>query len=518
MAHFDDSFYLSADRFFEEHKGYGLTYDDVSLATCYSNILPKETSLETTLSESLTLPIPILSSDMDTVTEAGMAIALARHGGMGLIHYNLPEEQQVAEVARVKNNIHGLIQDPIKVSPDLYIADVLDKVAQKNYRFRTFPVVDENNVLLGLLAGRVVKERYRNKTVREAMTPRDQVFTITEEEITKDPILAADQFFNEHMGIHKLLVVDREDHLKGLFTISDVERIVEEQRTGLKPARDSKFRLVCGAAISAPRTSSGGLDTTRIINQASALIHEGVDALVVSTAHAHTIGVGETVKLLRTEFPDITLIAGNVTSAAAVEFLAEAGANAVKIGQGPGSACTTRVVAGVGCPQLTALYLASKASTKKKVHILADGGISKSADIVKALTLSEAVVCGNLFAGCKEAPGEILEINGKFYKRYRGMASLGAMKAGSAARYGHDKKDVHRKAAAEGVEALKEASEPIDCVITQLVGGLRSGMGYLGANTLSELKDKARYIRVTPAGQKESAPHNIIEVKETTTN
>lgn len=518
MAHFDDSFYLPADRFFEKHHGYGLTYDDISLATCYSEILPKDAILETRLSESLKLPIPILSSDMDTVTEAIMAIALALNGGMGLIHYNLPEKQQIAEVARVKNNIHGLIQDPIKVSPELYIADVLDKIAQKNYRFRTFPVVNENNILLGLLAGRVVKERYRHKTVFEAMTPREQVFTITEKEITQDPIAVADHFFNEHIGIHKLLVVDDKDYLKGLFTISDVERIIEERRTGLKPARDEKFRLVCGAAISSPRTSSGDLDQSRIINHAGTLIEEGVDALVVSTAHAHTIGVGETVKLLRAEFPNITLIAGNVTSAAGVEFLANAGANTIKIGQGPGSACTTRVVAGVGCPQLTALYLASKAASKKNVAILADGGISKSADIVKALTLADAVVCGNLFAGCKEAPGEVLEINGKLYKRYRGMASLGAMKAGSAARYGHDKKDVHRKVAAEGVEALKEASEPIDRVVAQLVGGLRSGMGYLGAETLSALKSKARYIRVTSAGRKESAPHDIIEVKEALTS
>jgi IMP dehydrogenase len=245
-----------------------------------------------------------------------------------------------------------------------------------------------------------------------------------------------------------------------------------------------------------------------------ALVERGIDVIAVSTAHGHSAGVGQTVRLIRETFADLPIIAGNVTSGAAVEFLAQCGANAIKVGQGPGSICTTRVVAGVGIPQLTALYAASRTATRSGVKILADGGIAKSGDIVKALTLSHAVICGGLLAGCPEAPGQILEIGGKFFKQYRGMGSEAAMKAGSAARYGH-KKDATRKVASEGVEALKEVSAPLDTVLTQLVGGIQSGMGYLGAGTLDELRARARFIRVTAAGQHESGAHDIVEVKTT---
>jgi IMP dehydrogenase len=245
------------------------------------------------------------------------------------------------------------------------------------------------------------------------------------------------------------------------------------------------------------------------------LVKEGIDAVAVSTAHGHTVGVGDAVKLIRKHFPALTIIAGNVTSAEGVEFLAQAGANAVKVGQGPGSICTTRVVAGVGVPQLTALYVGSRSAKKNKVRIIADGGITKSGDIVKALTIADAVICGGMLAGCKEAPGKIIEINGKFYKQYRGMGSMEAMKAGSAARYGHESKDLNRKATAEGVEALKEVSGSLDEVVAQLAGGIQSGMGYLGAANLEELKQKARFVRVTTAGQREASPHDIIEIKTT---
>jgi IMP dehydrogenase len=240
--------------------------------------------------------------------------------------------------------------------------------------------------------------------------------------------------------------------------------------------------------------------------------------VAVSTAHGHTAGVGEVVRLVRGAFKDLTLIAGNVTSAAGVEFLAGCGANAIKVGQGPGSICTTRIVAGVGIPQLTALHVAGTAARKTGARIIADGGITKSGDIVKALTLADAVILGGLLAGCREAPGEILEINGKVYKQYRGMGSLAAMKAGSAARYGHDKADTTRKVAAEGIEALKEVSGSVDDVLGNLIGGVQSGMGYLGAANLGELRSKARYIRVSPAGQKEAAPHDVIEVSTRTSN
>jgi len=511
----DDIFYLPSERFFMENAPYGLTFDDVSLATRYSEVLPRETVLETSLSEALRLNVPIVSSDMDTVTEANMAIAMAQNGGMGIIHYNMPEKDQVKEVAKVKNNIHGLIQDPITVRPDVHIADVLDLIAEKQFKFSTFPVADDKDELLGLLPGRVVKERYRHIQVKEAMTPLSEIFTVQESKLGDDPIAVADKFFNKHMGIHKLLVIDKKNRLRGLFTLSDIEKINEEKHSAVKPARDAQFRLVCAAAVHASRDKSGDLDRDRILAHIGALVEEGVDAVAVSTAHGHTLGVGQMVLLIRDNFPDLTIIAGNVTSAAGVNFLAEAGAHCIKVGQGPGSICTTRIVAGVGIPQLTALYAASKEARKTGTRILADGGISKSGDIVKALTQADAVMCGSLLAGCREAPGRIIEINGKLYKQYRGMGSLEAMKQGSAARYGHKANDKTSKIAAEGVEALKEVSGSVDAVLNELIGGLQSGMGYLGAKNLKGLRENARFIRVTSAGMRESAPHDIVEVKTT---
>ncbi len=511
-ASIDAGLYKSADDFFPEQSGTALTYDDVTLATLYSEILPRDADLESTIAEGVHLQLPIISADMDTVTESRMAIAMALNGGLGLIHYNMAERQQLSEVSRVKNNVHGLIQDPIKVAPTQLIGDVLELIEQRRFSFSTFPVVDESGTLIGLLAGHVVKRRYASRKVSEAMTPRNAVQTIRQSELGSDPIATADKFFNDHIGIHKLLVVDAGDKLRGLFTLSDIERITQASSVQRKPARDAKFRLLCGAAVSAPRDSSGELDKERIVEHIGALVERGVDVVAVSTAHGHSRGVGETVRLIRETFPSLPIIAGNVTSAAGIEFLADCGANAIKVGQGPGSICTTRIVAGVGIPQLTALYVASKAAAKKGVSLIADGGISKSGDIVKALTLAHSVICGGLLAGCPEAPGEIMEINGKLYKQYRGMGSVAAMKAGSAARYGHTI-NAARKVAAEGVEALKEVSASLDSVLTQLVGGIQSGMGYLGACNLGQLRERARFIRVTPAGQRESAPHDIVEVK-----
>ena len=509
----DNAFYKPADSFFPAHSDIGLTYDDVTLATLYSEFLPRDTSLETTLSDGLHLRIPIISADMDTVTEAPMAIGMALAGGLGLIHCNLSEREQLSQVSRVKNNIHGLIEEPIKISPHQLIGDVLALVEQRGFGFRTFPVVDQNGTLLGLLPGHIVRPRHAAITVAEAMTPRDQVHCIHERELGDHPIARADRFFSEHIGIHKLLVVDNADRLRGLFTISDVERIMHERHAQLKPARDSNFRLVCGAALSTPRLPNGELDRDRILAHVSGLVERGVDVVAVSTAHGFSKGVGDTVRLIHDQFPLLPIIAGNVTSGDGVEFLANCGAQIVKIGQGPGSICTTRIVAGVGIPQLTALYVASQAAKKAGVTLIADGGITKSGDIVKALTLSQAVICGGLLAGCPEAPGTLMEINGKLYKQYRGMGSLAAMQSGSAARYGHANKDLLRKVAAEGVEALKEVSPPLDLVLTQLAGGIQSGMGYLGAKDLAHLRKKARYIRVSHAGQRESAPHDIVEVK-----
>jgi IMP dehydrogenase len=509
---FDSKFYKPADAFFPAYNNIGLTYDDVTLATLYSEVLPRDTQLETVLAEGLRLNIPVISSDMDTVTESRMAIAMALNGGLGLIHYNMPEREQLSEVSRVKNHVHGLIQEPIKVAPEQFIAEVLELIAKKRFAFSTFPVVDAHGKLVGLLSGHVVKQRYAKRKVAEALTPRAQILTLNKKEMGRDPIAKADKFFTAHPGIHKLLVVDDQDQLHGLITMSDVERITQERSAQFKPARDAHFRLICGAAVSATRNAFGELDRERILTHVGGLVERGLDVVAVSTAHGHSRGVGDTVRMLRDAFPKLPIIAGNVTSAAAVEFLAECGANAIKVGQGPGSICTTRVVAGVGIPQLTALYVSSRAAQKKRVTVLADGGITKSGDIVKALTLAQAVICGGILAGCPESPGEVMEIGGKLYKQYRGMGSFAAMKEGSAARYGHTP-DPARKVAPEGIEALKEASGSVDQVLAQLIGGIQSGLGYLGAVNLAQLREKARFIRVSPAGQREAAPHDVVELK-----
>lgn len=508
----DGLFYRRPDEFFPAHAGLALTYDDVSLATLYSEIVPRDANVETTLAPGLSLHLPVISADMDTVTESKMAIALALNGGLGLIHYNMPARQQLSEVSRVKNHVHGLIREPIKVFPNQLIGEVLALIEEKNYTFSTFPVVDESGVLLGLLPGHCVRPRFASRVVKEAMIPRSSVLTVRENELGGDPIARADRFFTENIGIHKLLVVDTKDRLCGLFTLSDIECIAQERSLQTKPARDAKFRLLCGAAINIPYDAAGKVDREALLSHVGALIERGMDVAAISTAHGHTRGVGDAVCMIRKEFQTLPIIAGNVTSASGVEFLASCGANAIKVGQGPGSICTTRVVAGVGIPQLTALYICAKAAEKCGVTIVADGGIAKSGDIVKALTLSHAVICGGLLAGCPEAPGQIMEINGKFYKQYRGMGSHAAMTSGSAARYGHAKESA-QKSAAEGVEALKEVSAPVDTVLAQLTGGLQSGMGYLGARDLSALRESARFTRITTAGLRESAPHDIIEVK-----
>ena len=508
----DSKFYKPADLFFPAYNNIGLTFDDLTLATQYSEILPRNTQLDAVLAEGLHLTIPIISSDMDTVTESRMAIAMALNGGLGLIHYNMPEREQLSEVSRVKNHVHGLIQDPIRATPDQLIGDILLLIEKKRFSFSTFPVVDTQGKLVGLLPGHVVKQRYAKRKVAEALTPRNQVHSISKKELERDPIARADKFFTDHPGIHKLLVVDDHDRLQGLFTMSDVERITQERNAQFKPARDSSFRLLCGAAVSATRNAFGELDRERILAHVGGLVERGADAIAVSTAHGYSKGVGDTVRMLRDAFPKLALIAGNVTSGAGVEYLAECGANSIKVGQGPGSICTTRIVAGVGIPQMTALYVCSRAAHKRRVSIIADGGITKSGDIVKALTQADAVICGGILAGCHEAPGEVMEISGKLYKQYRGMGSMAAMKAGSAARYGHTS-DGTRKMAPEGVEALKEVAGSVDRVLTQLIGGLQSGLGYVGAVNIPQLREKARFIRVSPAGQREAAPHDVVELK-----
>ena len=505
--------FLPAEEFFTKLAPLGLTFDDISLATRHSEIIPSQVRVDTRLTDEINLSIPILSSDMDTVTESEMAIAMALCGGMGLIHYNMSPKQQVKEVARVKHHVHGLIQDPITITADKHVGDVLNLINEKSFQFRTFPIVDEKGKLLGLLPGRVVKSRYSQKKVTEGMLARDEVFTIKNSEVGDDPIAAADKFFSDHIGIHKLLVVDDKDRLQGLYTLSDIEQIIGENNEHLRPARDESFRLRCGAAITTPRNEKGELKVNELVEHVENMRDKGLDIVAVSTAHGHTKSVGETIRILHDAVPEIPIMAGNVTSAEGVEFLADAGASSIKIGQGPGSICTTRMVAGVGIPQMSALFAAAQGAKKSGVSIIADGGINKSGDIVKALTLADGVICGGLLAGCKEAPGRIIEIEGKYFKQYRGMGSLEAMKQGSAARYGHHRKDLNSKSTAEGIEALKEVSDTLKETINELIGGIRAGLGYLGAENLAELQDKAKYVQVTAAGQRESAPHDVIQVK-----
>src|SRR5437667_6176766 len=417
----DAEFYQPAETFFTAHRGLALTYDDVTLATRYSETLPRDTQLDVQLAEGLNLNIPVISADMDTVTESRMAIAMALNGGLGLIHYNMPEKQQLSELSRVKNHVHGLIQDPIKVAPEQLIGEVLEMIEKRKFAFSTFPVVDGTGKLVGLLSSHVVKPRYAKRKIAESLTPRSQVHTIPQKELGSNPIARADRFFTDHPGIHKLMVVDEEDRLRGLFTMSDVERITQERNAQFRPARDPRFRLICGAALSATRNAFGHLDRERILNHVGALVDRGVDVVAVSTAHGYTRGVGETVRMLRDAFGPLPILAGNVTSAAGVEYLADCGANAVKVGQGPGSICTTRIVAGVGVPQLTALYVCSRAAQGRPVTIIADGGITKSGDIVKALTVAHAVRCRGLVAVCLGATGLVLVIGGRLHQQYLGM-------------------------------------------------------------------------------------------------
>jgi len=488
-SHIDNLFYKNSDDFFAANAGTGLTYDDVSLATCFSDVLPRMTRLDTTISDKIALSLPIMSADMDTVTESRMAIAMALHGGIGMIHYNMSSADQIDKVRRVKTYIHGMIDRPATVPADITVGDVLAMIEAHDYNFSTFPVVDKAGTLLGLLR----------------------------KDLGGDPIATADRIFLEHIGTNKILVVDAKDRLRGLFTLSDIERIRDEAGTdAIRPSRDENFRLRCGASVAVPRYPDGRVNYDALNEHVSNLVAVGVDAIIISTAHGHSAGVGECVRFVRDHFKTLTIIAGNVTSGEGVEFLADAGADSVKIGQGPGSICSTRIVAGVGIPQLTALYVSAQAAKKKGVRIIADGGITKSGDIVKALTQADCVMLGGMLAGCREAPGKIMEINGKLFKEYRGMGSMEAMRHGSAARYGHDLRNSKvTKVAAEGVEALKEVSGSVDQILITLAGGVQSGLGYLGAPDLKTLRERARFIRVTMAGQRESAPHDIVEIKTT---
>ncbi|MBT1247802.1 MULTISPECIES: IMP dehydrogenase [unclassified Thermosipho (in: thermotogales)] len=470
-----------------------LTFDDVLLIPGYSEVLPADVEVKTRLTRQISLNIPLVSAAMDTVTEAELAKAIAREGGIGIIHKNLSIEEQAHQVKIVKRTENGIIDDPVTISPDISVEEAEKIMAE--YKIGGLPVVDESNKLLGLITNRDIRfERNLKKPVKKLMTPVSDLI-VANEGISLEE---ARDILHENK-IEKLPIVRSDGTLSGLITIKDIRSVVEHPNA----SRDKKGRLLVGAAVG---TSE---DTLLRVEK---LISAGVDVIVVDTAHGHSKKVIETLVKIRENFPHISIIAGNVATAEATEMLIKSGADAVKVGIGPGSICTTRVVAGIGVPQLTAIFDCVNVAKKYDVPIIADGGIRFSGDIVKALAAgAEAVMLGSIFAGTEEAPGETILYQGRKYKSYRGMGSLGAMSRGSADRYFQSK---NQKFIPEGVEGMVPYKGDVKDVVYQLIGGLRSGMGYVGAATIKELHKKANFIKITAASVKESHPHDIIITKE----
>lgn len=470
----------------------GLTFDDVLLVPARSEILPRDVSIKTKLSKSLQLNMPLISAGMDTVTEAEMAIAMAREGGLGVIHKNMSIEEQAEHVDRVKRSESGVITNPFYLTPERQVFDAEHLMGK--FRISGVPIVDKEQKLVGILTNRDLRfiEDYSIQ-IDEVMTKHDLVTApvgTTLEEAEK--IL-------QKYKIEKLPLVDEDGVLKGLITIKDIEKVIEFPNS----AKDSQGRLVVGAAIGVSADAD-----TRI----AALVAAGVDAIVIDTAHGHSKGVLDKVRDVRNSYPDLTIIAGNVATAEATSDLIEAGANVVKVGIGPGSICTTRVVAGIGVPQITAVYDCATEAAKHDIPIIADGGIKYSGDIVKALAAGgHAVMLGSLLAGVSESPGERVIYQGRQFKVYRGMGSLGAMEKGSKDRYFQENE---QKLVPEGIEGRIPYKGPLHDTVHQLLGGIRAGMGYCGTPTLDDLRENGQFIRITGAGLRESHPHDVQITKE----
>lgn len=473
-----------------------LTYDDVLLKPGYSEILPADAVLESRFSKRIPMNIPIVSAAMDTVTESRTAIVMAQEGGIGVVHKNMRVEDQAREVLKVKKYEAGMILDPITVGPKWSLKRVLELTA--HHKITGVPVVDDDKKLIGILTSRDLRfETNFDQKVEDVMTPFDRLISAPEG-IGLDE---AKKLLHKHR-IEKLPVIDKAGHIKGLITIKDILRTMAHPLAN----KDELGRLRVAAAI--------GVGEKEVL-RAQALVAAGVDALVVDTAHGHSVGVINMVKTLKKEFPQIDIVAGNVATAAACKSLVEAGVDAIKVGVGPGSICTTRVVAGIGVPQLSALMEAREICEAAKVPFIADGGIKYSGDVVKALAAgASAVMIGSLFAGTDETPGEMVLYQGRSYKVYRGMGSLGAMVLGSKDRYGQSGVLDLGKLVPEGIEGQVPYRGSLSSNIYQLLGGLRSGMGYIGAKDLAELKEKAQFIRITAASLKESHPHDVIITKE----
>ncbi|MFO7888683.1 MAG: IMP dehydrogenase [Eubacteriales bacterium] len=476
----------------EKFTGEGLTFDDVLLLPAKSDVLPKNVDIETNLTKKIKLNIPIMSASMDTVTEARLAIAIAREGGIGIIHKNMTIEEQALEVDKVKRSEHGVITDPFFLSPEHLVEDALELMSR--YRISGVPIVDEDRKLIGIITNRDVRfETDLKKKIDNAMT-KESLITAKEDISMEDAL----SIMKKHK-IEKLPLVYDDGTLAGLITIKDIEKSIKYPDA----AKDSKSRLLVGAAVGV---------TKDVMERVDALMKVKTDVIVVDTAHGHSQGVFDTVKKIKEKYPDSQIIAGNVATPEGVRFLAEAGADCVKVGIGPGSICTTRVVAGVGVPQLSAIYNCSEEADKYDIPIIADGGIKFSGDIPKALAAGASVVMiGSLFAGTEESPGETVLYQGRRFKVYRGMGSEGAMNQGSKDRYFQD--DV-KKFVPEGVEGRVPYKGPLSEVIYQMVGGLRAGMGYCGSKNLKSLVNYAQFVRITGAGLKESHPHDIQITKE----
>jgi len=469
----------------------GLTFDDVLLIPGKSNVLPKDVDVSTYLTPSIKLNIPLISAGMDTVTTSRMAIAIAREGGIGIIHKNMTIEEQALEVDKVKRSEHGVITNPIYLSPTDRIKDALEIMAR--YRISGVPITVEGK-LVGIVTNRDLRfETDTERLISEVMT-KDNLITAP----VGTTLEEAKKILIKHK-IEKLPLVDDNMMLRGLITIKDIEK----SRQFPNSAKDERGRLRVGAAVTVSKET---------LERAQALYDVGVDVLVVDTAHGHSVGVINTVKQLKRKFPDLQIIAGNVATAEATRDLIEAGADAVKVGIGPGSICTTRIVAGIGVPQITAIYDCAKEADKYNIPIIADGGIKFSGDIVKAIAAgARTVMIGSLFAGTEESPGDIEIYQGRSYKVYRGMGSIGAMKAGSSDRYFQEK---DQKLVPEGIEGRVPYKGPLSETVYQLIGGLRAGMGYCGTPDIESLRRDGKFIQMTPGGLAESHPHDVIITKE----
>lgn len=476
------------DKFSKE----GFTFDDVLLVPRKSEVLPKEVDVSTKLSEHVKLNIPLISAGMDTVTEAPLAIAIAREGGIGIIHKNMTVEQQAEEVDRVKRSESGVITNPFSLHAHNLVSDA-EKLMGK-FRISGVPIVDENNKLIGILTNRDLRFVHDYNTVISDVMTSENLVTAPVGTTLQD----AEMILQKHK-IEKLPLVDENNTLKGLITIKDIEKAIQFP----KAAKDAQGRLLVGAAIGISK------DT---FERAEALVKAGVDVITVDSAHGHHINIIDSVRKLREIYPDLTIIAGNVATGEATRDLIEAGASVVKVGIGPGSICTTRVIAGIGVPQITAIYDCATVAKEYGVPIIADGGIKYSGEITKAIAAgASAVMLGSMFAGTEESPGEAEIYQGRRFKAYRGMGSLAAMKQGSKDRYFQDD---DKKLVPEGIEGRVAYKGPLADTIHQLIGGLRSGMGYCGTQNLEELRNDTQFIRISGAGLRESHPHDIQITKE----